>query len=68
MTTDSPAVKELARWYVEDVLNEGRTEVLSQRLGADFTLHVPPSLAEGPVVQGPEGVASPPTSGTRQTR
>jgi steroid delta-isomerase-like uncharacterized protein len=54
---DSLTAKELARWYVEEVLNEGRTDALNQRLSADFTLHVPPSLAEGPVVQGPEAFA-----------
>jgi steroid delta-isomerase-like uncharacterized protein len=53
----APAAKELARWYVDEVLNQGRTDALSQRLSADFALYVPPSLAEGPVVQGPEAFA-----------
>ncbi len=47
--------RELARMYFDEALNRGNLAVVDEILDPAFTLHVPPSLGEGPQVTGPDG-------------
>lgn len=47
--------RELARLYFDEALTRGNLAVVDQILAQDFTLFVPPSLGEGPQVEGREG-------------
>ena len=47
--------RELARLYFDQALTRGNLAVVDQILAQDFTLFVPPSLGEGPQVEGPDG-------------
>ena len=47
--------RELSRLYFEEALNRGNLAVVDQILAPDFKLFVPPSLGEGPQLEGPDG-------------
>ena len=46
--------RELSRLYFEEALNRGNLAVVDQILAPDFKLFVPPSLGEGPQLEGPD--------------
>ena len=46
--------RELVRLYFEEAFNRGDVAVVDQILTPDFRLFVPPSLGEGPQVEGRE--------------
>jgi steroid delta-isomerase-like uncharacterized protein len=48
-------VQDIARLYFEEALNAGNLQVVDQILAPDFKLFVPPSLGDGPQVEGPDG-------------
>ena len=53
MTIDH--ARELARLYFDEVFNRGNLAVVDQVVAPAFTLFVPPSLGEGPQLEGLDG-------------
>jgi len=53
MTIDH--ARELARLYFDEVCNRGNLAVVDQVVAPAFTLFVPPSLGEGPQLEGLDG-------------
>lgn len=47
--------RELARLYFEEAFNRGNLAVVDQILAPEFKLFVPPSLGEGPQLEGLDG-------------
>lgn len=51
--------RELARLYFDDVFNHGNLAVVDRSVTPAFALLIPPSLGEGPQLEGREGFRQP---------